>query len=105
MCYICRQQQESITHMFTECQYVTQLRTYVTDALPLSRQQCTQFKYSVRPLELITGEHLMFWREVEATTLFVLWRERCRRIFAEETKTIPNLTREIIGELKLWYYP
>jgi hypothetical protein len=42
----------------------------------------------------------MFWREVEAVTVFVIWRERCRRIFTDKQQDVLHSVREIQKELK-----
>jgi hypothetical protein len=43
------------------------------------------------------------WRQIELTTNFVLWRERCRRIFAEKEQIVLQLARETVVEKKSWF--
>jgi hypothetical protein len=43
------------------------------------------------------------WRRLQMTTCFVIWRERCARIFREENKSPLMLVREILLEYKIWF--
>jgi hypothetical protein len=43
------------------------------------------------------------WRQIEITTTFVIWRERCRRVFAEQEKDIISISREIMTEYNDWF--
>jgi hypothetical protein len=62
-----------------------------------------QDMFWVQVIKLHHGTHnrdrdtdYIFWREIEATTIFVLWRERYRRIFAEEQGVL-DTARKILG--------
>jgi hypothetical protein len=54
-------------------------------------------------VDILTEEQDMYWRQMELTTIFVIWRERCRRIFAETLQDIPETAREIFTEYKQWF--
>jgi zinc-binding in reverse transcriptase len=103
MCYLCRQHQESMIHIFEECDYGRESRNYMAVTMPPSKQQCAIYQNSMHPLQLLTGSQSMFWRQVEATTIFILWRERCRRIFADKNQGVIETTREVRKELKQWF--
>jgi hypothetical protein len=40
------------------------------------------------------------WRRLQVATCFIIWRERCRRIFREKEKTQLEVIREIIQEFR-----
>ena len=44
-------------------------------------------------------------RTAQAVMCFVIWRERCRRIFKEEEKTVQVLVAEISAEHDSWFKP
>jgi hypothetical protein len=43
------------------------------------------------------------WRRMESVTCFMMWRERCARIFRDQGKTHIAIMREIILEFKQWF--
>jgi hypothetical protein len=100
MCYLCRRHEKNVAHLFVECEFIRQLRNYIADTMPISRQGCDIYKNSDFPQKLLTEPYDMFWRQVEATTTFVVWRERCRRFFQDREQKVIQMTREIHYEIK-----
>jgi hypothetical protein len=49
------------------------------------------------------GHQEMYWRQLEAVTVFVIWRERCRRIFSEKEQGVVNAAREVIRKYRYWF--
>jgi hypothetical protein len=80
-----------------------QLRQYVVAAIPTTRQLCQSYLSGTTGVDILTEEQDMYWRQMELTTIFVIWRERCRRIFAETLQDIPETAREIFTEYKQWF--
>jgi zinc-binding in reverse transcriptase len=70
ICYLCRQCEENVTHIFTDCEYTKHLRRYVADAMPPTKSPCDIYRNSITPNRLITGSYDIFWRQIEATTTF-----------------------------------
>jgi zinc-binding in reverse transcriptase len=85
MCHLCRRHEENIVHMFAGCEFTRQIRNYIADKIPTSRQCCDTYKKSDSPQKLLTGPYDMFWCQLEAATTFVVWRERCRHIFSRQS--------------------
>jgi zinc-binding in reverse transcriptase len=102
ICYLCRQL-KTVHHIFHECSYVKRLRDSITDAIPLTQQTCPVYKTTELAKLLITGNHDIFWKRMKATTVFIVWRERYRCIFAEKSQNVLDTTREIIKEHKQWF--
>jgi zinc-binding in reverse transcriptase len=103
ICYLCWQQLETTHHIFHECSYVKRLIDSITDAIPLVQQFCPVYKTTESAKLLITDNHDMFWRQMEATIVFIVWRERCRHIFAEKSQSVLDTTQEIIKKHKQWF--
>jgi hypothetical protein len=103
MCYLCRANLEMRDHIFRECSYTKQLRQYIIAAIPSTRQSCQSYLSGTTDIDILTEESDMSWRQMELTTIFVVWCERCRRIFAEALQDIPDTVREIFREYKQWF--
>jgi zinc-binding in reverse transcriptase len=102
MCYLCRAQQESCQHLFVSCSFTRELRRFMTAILPYS-PICMDYIHLELVSEVLIGEYNLIWRQLEATTIFVLWRERCRRIFSDSEQGMIDVAREIISEHKNWF--
>ena len=88
---MCSKASETVHHLFQECDYIAQLKT-------LLRHNTNQ---------RITDQVLTCHQDIADTQLhiainFILWRERCRRIFKEEEKNPQCLAEEIQTEHALW---
>jgi zinc-binding in reverse transcriptase len=97
---LCRHNSESVQHLFYDCQFAKDTRSYILDALPA-------MVVTKRPQDIQTifqsGAEQSTRRQIETATVFVLWRERCRRIFVEQEHDVIQITREICTELRLWF--
>jgi hypothetical protein len=71
--------------------------------MPATRQKRTTYANSAHLLQLLTSTQAMFWRQVETTTIFIIWQKRYRRIFAKQSQDVIETTREIHKELKQWF--
>jgi zinc-binding in reverse transcriptase len=101
MCYLCRAHQESVQHIFHQCSFTTQVRDYMTSTLP---NQPPRYYVTGSTMDsLLMNQDSMEWKRVDATTIYVIWRERCRHIFAQKAQDIIQTAREIYSELKSWF--
>jgi hypothetical protein len=66
-------------------------------------QSCQSYLSGTTDIDILTEESDMSWRQMELTTIFVVWCERCRRIFVETLQDIPDTVREIFREYKQWF--
>jgi zinc-binding in reverse transcriptase len=86
MCHLCRVQQEIVQHLFQECAYTVRLREYLLQIMPNRYSQINQLASTK---EILLSTHFdIYWKNLEITTIFVLWRERFRRISAQEKQDI-----------------
>jgi zinc-binding in reverse transcriptase len=94
--------EESINHLFQDCGYIRETRTYIHDNTQIHNQPST--KYRRGDISMISDKREdMQWRRLKLTTVFVIWRERCARIFRDEHKQYISIVREILLEFKQWY--
>jgi hypothetical protein len=57
---------------------------------------CPMYNAPEPTVQIILHSKDKRWQEIEAVTVFVLWRERRRRIFTENSNDVVQLTAEII---------
>lgn len=82
ICHICKEQAESVHHLFSECKEIKWIREYIHDEVASRRSLCIPYKVGEFYLMLDIKEPT-YWRSLEVTTCFVVWRERCARIFRD----------------------
>jgi hypothetical protein len=70
--------------------------------MSISKQGCDIYKNFDSPQILLTEPYDMLWRQVEATTTIVVWRERCKRIFQDREQGVIQMAQEIHCEMKQW---
>jgi zinc-binding in reverse transcriptase len=84
-CIMCFSAEESINHLFQDCGYIREIRTYIHDNTQVHNQPST--KYQRGDISMISDKREdMHWRRLELTNVFVIWRERRARIFRDEHK-------------------
>jgi hypothetical protein len=96
---MCRADMKTHNHLFRECSYARQLRHYIIAVISPARQQCASYTAST-DVDMLIDEKEMYWRQLELTTIFIIWPERCRRIFTGKSHNIPDTVREIFSEHK-----
>lgn len=57
----------------------------------------TSFKHNI----LVAGQQKL--KKVQVVICFVIWRERCARIFRDEKKMLLVLARERLQEYESWF--
>jgi zinc-binding in reverse transcriptase len=98
ICYMCRSQEETVRHLFHECSFVIQFRSYIQGIMSFSMLMCQLFTSIESSQLVLSKQHDGKWRQLEMTTVFVLWRERCKRILRDESQNLVCLAREIFRE-------
>ena len=102
MCVLCRRQAETIKHLFSEC--VMSLEVYTT--------LTGKFRLPVRNWRMeLQKEGAHHWivqkkwdlksKEILLLAMFICWRERCNRIFRDQSKNIQELVDEVQDQ---WSY-
>lgn len=102
MCVMCRRAEETIKHLFSECNYTLQLYRKMNQVFSLP---AWNWRF------ILAKEQAQFWiihktgerktTELLLLAMFICWRERCSRIFTDKEKTIT----ELLGEVKeQWDY-
>jgi zinc-binding in reverse transcriptase len=102
ICSMFYQEEKTFAHLFTKCSFIKQLRIYIHDDV----KACTVYSLSFKQgniFSMIVDTEDIKWRRLQMTTCFVIWRERCARIFHEENKSPLMLVREILLEYKIWF--
>lgn len=92
ICYMCRANDETIQHLFNECQQARILYTAV-----LGQGQHIQND----SISVITEGPTEKIRELVLISQFILWRERCCRIFRDKSKTTAELTQEATNQWEM----
>jgi hypothetical protein len=104
MCFLCRAHQESSQHIFVTCSFTLQVKAYVMQILSGTTPTDVSYSSPTEVSKILSGERHMYWRQLEATTMFVIWRERCRKIFIDKAHDIIKMSREILSKQKLWFH-
>jgi zinc-binding in reverse transcriptase len=99
MCCLCRQQAESVEHMFATCCFTSTVRQLTMIAMhndPPDTFIRDQYE------KTITGEGGPLWKLTQAAVCFNVWKERCRRIFADQQLHTEDVTTVIVEDIRSW---
>jgi hypothetical protein len=99
---MCGKAEETISHLFTGCQYVKEIRCYIHDMKQTHRPVSTAYRADMYHF-ILDARQNTHWKRMEIITCFVIWRERCTRIFQEQNKTPMTIVREILLEYENWF--
>jgi zinc-binding in reverse transcriptase len=102
ICHMCGKAEETISHLFTGCKYVKEIRCYIYDIKQTHRSVSTAYRAGRYQFILDTRQN-KHWKRMEIITCFVIWRERCTRIFQEQNKAHMTIVREILLEYENWF--
>jgi zinc-binding in reverse transcriptase len=83
MCYLCRRQQETAQHLFTNCEYTQRVRNMAISDFSASigiSQTLIDGNYE----EVLLQGHDKKCKRLQMTIYFVIWKEKCSRIFREK---------------------
>lgn len=100
-CCLCREQAETVKHLFRNCRYTQEVRLELSRRIPYLThcQLFVQGSYW-RTLLYSTDKRV---KQLQIVLIFAVWKERCRRVFQEKEKTENQLTSAIIEENNLWF--
>lgn len=92
ICYMCRRSDEMVRHLFSQCSVSAQVYdgTLQSVLVRVPGQDNVQF--------LIEKNTAAKARQLMLISYFVIWRERCNRIFRETTKSTIELIQEVITQ-------
>lgn len=95
-CILCKADLESINHMINVCPFSLAVYSavflHIPDGMPLSSTPYTEAILSPKFSKKQRGTLLI--------TQFVIWRERCSRIFRESNKEVEELKGEVLWQLQ-----
>lgn len=91
-CEMCKRESETVRHLFNSCQ--TTLAIYRQTALLIGLVQ----GIPVHTQALLQRTYTRKTKEIMIISRFVVWRERCSRIFKGTCKDVNDLAREIQEE-------
>ncbi|KAJ4804966.1 RNA-directed DNA polymerase (reverse transcriptase)-related family protein [Rhynchospora pubera] len=95
MCSLCNSDSETVTHLFNHCAFFKSLLASISISIPAIGYLLltTQHHSSV-----LTGTMPSTNRDLLSISYFILWRERCNRIFKEVSKKSDELAQEVLLE-------
>ncbi|KAJ3690430.1 hypothetical protein LUZ61_019594 [Rhynchospora tenuis] len=93
-CILCFHHEESVTHIFNQCAFFQQCRQKA-----LQRIDTFFAPPGTSSIDFILGlNYPKSHREVLAILSFIVWRERCSRIFRETSQPIISLVEQALME-------
>ncbi|XP_078150204.1 uncharacterized protein LOC144545511 [Carex rostrata] len=109
-CVLCKNCEETVSHLFNECTLSIHVYGLVVNLLGIARNEIQDVELRT---EAITdkGSRTSKIRSILLVSQFVIWKERCSRIFRDETKQANILAEEIIQQLHAiplkasWHWP
>ncbi|KAJ3686366.1 hypothetical protein LUZ61_015530 [Rhynchospora tenuis] len=97
-CVLCCSDSESVLHLFSQCALFSTLRSLVQND-PLLSQFTAGTLFPQNPFLLVQStETSKETIEIWAVAFFILWRERCARMFSDKSKQTTALLQEILSE-------
>lgn len=94
---LCRSSSETVRHLFYGCSLALTLYGLVASTLHISKPlYCPESQWTV----ILHNAHTKTEKATLLVTQFVLWRERCSRIFRETSKETQELVYEVLQELR-----
>jgi zinc-binding in reverse transcriptase len=102
MCHMCYNAEEIVHNLFAECQYIKEIRFYIHDVIQNHRSISTPYRNG-RNKSILDVSQNKHWRRLKIVTCFVIWRERCARIFRDENKEPMTIVRDIMMEYQCWF--
>jgi zinc-binding in reverse transcriptase len=102
ICYLCQNQEESVEYLFSQCDYTLQVRLMIMQHYR-STITFTASLMQGEMQELMREQGGKKSKQIYITKCFLIWRERCTRIFREIYKTPQKIQMEIIEEAQQWF--
>jgi zinc-binding in reverse transcriptase len=101
MCYMCRSSIENATHLFSKCTYIAEVRGILTVINAATMTITSEFRQGQYANTILKGGSKQL-NKLQITLCFVIWRERCARIFRQQSKNQQQLAMEVMQEFKSW---
>lgn len=100
-CALCKRQEETVMHLFGTCQYTTRIRMAIAST-SIQLSQCNFYSTGQFKQLIMNSQHTTV-RQMEITICFVIYRERCHRIFRDLEKSRQLIQEEIMQEFRYWF--
>jgi zinc-binding in reverse transcriptase len=73
-CYMCARAEETVQHLFTECETIQNIISYMNDVIFMHMNHSNSYKNSeIKMILDHTGD--LYWRRLQFFTCFIVWRE------------------------------
>ncbi|KAJ1698373.1 hypothetical protein LUZ63_006885 [Rhynchospora breviuscula] len=97
-CVLCTCCSETAVHLFSQCHFYLRLRSLVQNNSTL-RPHSADSQFPENPMALVQRRDVADkTKDIWAITFFILWKERCARMFSETSKHPASLLQEILSE-------
>ncbi|KAJ4749612.1 RNA-directed DNA polymerase (reverse transcriptase)-related family protein [Rhynchospora pubera] len=90
-CSLCINSEETVEHIFNECSFFSQ---FLQKAM-LHSTAFYSLSFTRNPEFIMDGTQMKSHRELMAVLCFILWRERCSRIFREVEQPFNLLVEQV----------
>lgn len=93
ICYLCRASEESTRHMFNACPFSREVYRQTSVAMGNTNPHRLDMINSIIAKQIDKEE-----KAIILINIFIVWRERCNRIFKEQSKTEHHLAEEVLEQ-------
>ncbi|KAJ4819339.1 RNA-directed DNA polymerase (reverse transcriptase)-related family protein [Rhynchospora pubera] len=99
-CYLCKSHGESVQHLFNDCSFTTEAKlALLSTHCPLDRIAATRNTITFLSEPVTTYQTKA--KEMLGIFCFIIWRERCKRLFTEEHHDVNSLLEQVSSEWSL----
>ncbi|KAJ3683329.1 hypothetical protein LUZ60_013556 [Juncus effusus] len=96
-CFLCRKDLETVLHISEGCDFVRCHWQLLRTAMNL--EETLPLETSAMNNDILKEGSSQLNRQISSLSVFVIWRERCRRVFSSEKSSHGRLIEEIIEEI------
>ncbi|KAJ4746715.1 RNA-directed DNA polymerase (reverse transcriptase)-related family protein [Rhynchospora pubera] len=97
---LCASDEETVSHLYNTCRFFTQVVHLARNFSPVY----SDLVFTSNPHFLIRKSAPLAHREIMAILFFVLWRERCNRIFSESVLSAQTMVEQIYLEWEALHF-
>jgi zinc-binding in reverse transcriptase len=102
MCFMCRSSEETVSHLFDQCSFARQMYQLIPQRISGLTEFWIRMGNSCNYINVVRDKHFDITnRSIFAITHFIIWRERCNRIFKRVQLDINNLIEQLEDEIQL----
>lgn len=95
-CYMCEKQEETVRHLLFECETARLIQTIMITAYQI---RMPRFRQDTHPL--LSKDYTAKEKSLFLIAQFVIWRDRCAKVFRDSKTTIPELLAQIREQWQL----